>query len=119
VSYVSGFYSYRPVLFLATVIYIVDLVSGGSYVSYVLAFYAIEFVPLPTILGRGQHMVAIPAIEDIAARASVHHVVGDGAVVAEATVQEEAPYVQKSILSKLSRYETTVERRTYRTLHEL
>jgi hypothetical protein len=27
--------------------------------------------------------------------------------------------VQKSVLSKLSRYGTTVERRSYRTLHEL
>jgi hypothetical protein len=35
------------------------------------------------------------------------------------TTQEVALYVEESVLSKLSRYGTTVERQTYRALHEL
>ena len=47
--------------------------------------------PQPTALGRGQHIVAIPAVEDIPARASVHHIVGDGAVLAGGTVEHVIP----------------------------
>ena len=59
----SGYCRYRPLLFLATVIHVVDLVSRGAYVSYVLALPAMDLIPLP-IFFRRECIVAIPAVEE-------------------------------------------------------
>jgi len=60
---------------LATAVHIVFIVSKVA----VLAFAAIELVPLPTSVSN-ENIVAIPAIEDIRSRARVQKVVGIPAI---------------------------------------
>jgi hypothetical protein len=58
---------------LATAVHIVELVRLGSQIQ-VLAFTAIDLVPLP-IYGYIQDVVAIPAIDDILALFRFHQVI--------------------------------------------
>jgi hypothetical protein len=44
---------------------------------------------------------------------------GFGVSVTSRSLQEEAIYVEESVLSKLCRYETATVRQIYRTLHEI
>jgi hypothetical protein len=64
----------RLPLLLATAVHVVVLIRK----VVVPTFTAIELVPLPSVPGSVQGIVAIPPVEDVLARASVH--LGPGGV---------------------------------------